>query len=65
MSTVKEATSLLTQIQTGEIPWSTIYAVSAAILTGVFIIAAVGFAGPEVLHNAAHDIRHGLAFPCH
>lgn len=65
MSTVKEATSLIAQVQTGAIPWATVYAVTAAILTGVFIIAAVGFAGPEVLHNAAHDIRHGLAFPCH
>lgn len=66
MSTVKEATtSLLAQVQTGAIPWATVYAVTAAVLIGVFIIAAVGFAGPEVLHNAAHDIRHGLAFPCH
>ena len=62
MST-KEATNLLAHTQT--IPWSTVYAVSAAILTGVFIISAVGFAGSEILHNAAHDIRHGLAFPCH
>lgn len=65
MSTVKEATGLLAQIQTGTIPWATVYAVTAAVLTGTLIIAAVGFAGPEVLHNAAHDIRHGLAFPCH
>ena len=65
MSTVKEATSLLAQVHTGAIPWSTVYAVTAAILIGVFIVAGVGFAGPEVLHNAAHDLRHGLAFPCH
>lgn len=65
MSTAKEATNLLAQIQTGVIPWATVYAIMAAVLTGVFIISAVGFAGPEVLHNAAHDIRHGLAFPCH
>ena len=65
MSTVREATSLLTQIQSGVMPWATVFGVTAAILTGVFIIAGVGFAGPEVLHKAAHDIRHGLAFPCH
>ena len=62
MSTAKEATSLLVQIQTKVIPWASVYAIAAAVLTGVFILAAVGFAGPEVLHNAAHDIRHGLAF---
>lgn len=65
MSEVKEATNMLVQIQTSAIPWASVYAISAAVLTGVFILAAVGFAGPEVLHNAAHDIRHGLAFPCH
>lgn len=65
MSAVNEATNVLAHIQTRPIPWASVYAISAAVLTGVFILAAVGFAGPEVLHNAAHDIRHGLAFPCH
>jgi len=38
-------------------------ALAAAV--GLFIIAMVGFAGSDVLHNAAHDTRHGAAFPCH
>ena len=59
------ATNLFSQIETGEISLTTIYAVSAALLLGTLIIAAVGFAGPEIMHNAAHDLRHGLAFPCH
>jgi cobalt transporter subunit CbtB len=63
MSTTREATDLL--IQANTISWTNVYAISAAIITGVFILSAVGFAGPEILHNAAHDIRHGLAFPCH
>ncbi len=63
MSIAKDTTGLL--IQTKTIPWANIFAISAAILTGVFIISAVGIAAPDVLHNAAHDIRHGLAFPCH
>jgi cobalt transporter subunit CbtB len=25
----------------------------------------VGFAGPAALHEAAHDSRHAIAFPCH
>ena len=65
MSKVKEATSMLAQVQSSVMPWSTVFAVTSAILIGVFIVAGVGFAGPEVLHNAAHDLRHGLAFPCH
>lgn len=32
---------------------------------GLTLLAGVGFAGPEVLHNAAHDTRHAIGFPCH
>lgn len=65
MSIVTEATNMVTQIQSGAVPTTTVFAVFAAMLIGAFIIVGVGFAGPEVLHNAAHDLRHGLAFPCH
>ncbi|MBM3545352.1 MAG: cobalt transporter subunit CbtB [Alphaproteobacteria bacterium] len=37
----------------------------AAAFLGVFLIFGVGFAGPSVIHNAAHDARHIHAFPCH
>lgn len=36
-----------------------------AAFLGVMIVWGVGFAGPEVIHNAAHDGRHAHAFPCH
>jgi cobalt transporter subunit CbtB len=36
-----------------------------AILLGLFVIGMVGFAHLEVVHNAAHDVRHSNAFPCH
>jgi cobalt transporter subunit CbtB len=36
-----------------------------AIMLGVFVLFGVGFAGPSVIHNAAHDSRHSFAFPCH
>jgi len=36
-----------------------------AILLGLVLIYGAGFAGPSVLHNAAHDGRHAFAFPCH
>jgi cobalt transporter subunit CbtB len=35
------------------------------IALGMIVLFGMGFAGPEILHNAAHDIRHGFAFPCH
>ncbi len=36
-----------------------------ALLFGAFLVLGTGFAGPTTIHNAAHDGRHALAFPCH
>ncbi len=43
----------------------TVAAALFAIVLGMFIVFGVGLAQPEILHNAAHDTRHTLAFPCH
>ena len=32
---------------------------------GLFIVGVVGFSHIDVIHNAAHDVRHSNAFPCH
>lgn len=32
---------------------------------GVIILFMVGFASMPQAHNAAHDTRHAMAFPCH
>lgn len=37
----------------------------AALLFGVTVLFAVGFAPMGVAHNVAHDARHTMAFPCH
>lgn len=34
-------------------------------LTGLLLLFGSGFANSQVLHEAAHDARHGLGFPCH
>jgi cobalt transporter subunit CbtB len=34
-------------------------------LVGAFVIGFAGFAHLEAAHNAAHDYRHSVAFPCH
>jgi cobalt transporter subunit CbtB len=44
---------------------SRIVAATVAVLLGTFILFGVGFAGADILHNAAHDSRHTIAFPCH
>lgn len=37
----------------------------AALFFGMVVVIAIGFAPMSVAHNAAHDARHSLAFPCH
>jgi cobalt transporter subunit CbtB len=65
MSTLRETISQLTQTQAVVVPWSKVIGIGAAVFMGMLIVTAVGFAAPEIIHNAAHDLRHGLAFPCH
>ncbi|MHC6152589.1 CbtB domain-containing protein [Bradyrhizobium elkanii] len=36
-----------------------------AMTLGLFIVGVVGFSHIDVIHNAAHDVRHSIAFPCH
>jgi cobalt transporter subunit CbtB len=36
-----------------------------AMALGLFIVGFVGFSHMHVVHNAAHDVRHSNAFPCH
>jgi len=34
-------------------------------LLGTLLVGGVGFAGIPAIHDAAHDVRHTLSFPCH
>jgi cobalt transporter subunit CbtB len=36
-----------------------------AALLGMFIVGFAGFSEVEAVHNAGHDYRHSMAFPCH
>jgi cobalt transporter subunit CbtB len=38
---------------------------AGAAVFGVVVLFAVGFAPIGAAHNAAHDTRHAVAFPCH
>jgi cobalt transporter subunit CbtB len=38
---------------------------AATLLFGLGLVFLTGFAHSETVHNAAHDTRHALAFPCH
>jgi cobalt transporter subunit CbtB len=37
----------------------------ASLFLGSALIFGVGLAQDERMHNAAHDTRHAIGFPCH
>jgi cobalt transporter subunit CbtB len=39
--------------------------ITLAALLGLVVVAGAGFAQIESVHNAAHDYRHSMGFPCH
>ena len=44
---------------------SVVFQAVLAMGLGLFIVGFVGFSHIDVVHNAAHDVRHSNAFPCH
>ena len=44
---------------------ATILSAALVIMLGAFILFGAMLAQPAALHNAAHDVRHGFAVPCH
>lgn len=42
-----------------------LWPILSALMLGVFVIAGAGFVSVPAVHNAAHDHRHAIGFPCH
>lgn len=63
MSTTTTATQSLAppRVRSSSIVTSLI----GAVLLGSVIVFATGFSATSAAHNAAHDMRHANAFPCH
>ncbi len=58
------STSFLEPLLSAEQRTAAVVAAMVAALLGMFIIYGAALAGPQALHNAAHDGRHAFAFPC-
>ena len=43
----------------------TLAAAAIAFVFGIALVYTTGFAHSSTIHNAAHDTRHALSFPCH
>ena len=46
-------------------PNTDILAIALVALIGVGLIFVAGFANSATIHDAAHDQRHAIGFPCH
>lgn len=44
---------------------SSIAAPFCAVILGLVLLYAAGFAQTREIHNGAHDTRHSAGFPCH
>lgn len=44
---------------------NSVAAIGTALLAGIFLLFIAGYAQATALHDAAHDQRHAMAFPCH
>ncbi len=55
------SSSLATTVSSG----SRAHQLGLAALLGLFVVGFLGFSHMEVVHNAGHDYRHSMAFPCH
>jgi cobalt transporter subunit CbtB len=44
---------------------SEVFGILSAFLAGVALIYFTGISQASILHDAAHDQRHSMAFPCH
>ncbi len=65
-STMVTSSALVVGEQLGEVAgvgskWPALF---SAVL-GAVILFGVGFSNLTVAHNAAHDTRHSMVFPCH
>jgi len=56
-------TNIIEQTNTKET--SKVKLASLSLIIGLTLVYIVGLAHPMALHNAAHDVRHSSAFPCH
>jgi cobalt transporter subunit CbtB len=52
------------RIRTGT-AYNAIVAAMFGVALGATIVFVVGFSHSDLLHAAAHDVRHAAGFPCH
>ena len=70
MQSIDSTRIVASRLATGELPiasaavdskWPALFAA----MLGAVILFGVGFSNLSIAHNAAHDTRHAMVFPCH
>jgi cobalt transporter subunit CbtB len=56
---------MTTASQTRAIRVSNLTSILVVALLGVTLMYVAGHAHGNMLHNAAHDTRHSIGYPCH
>ncbi len=41
------------------------FSLAAITILGSILVGGVGFSNIPAIHDATHDVRHTLSFPCH
>ena len=54
-----------TATQTGSRADASLATILFVALIGATLLFTAGFANSAVMHDAAHDTRHSIGFPCH
>jgi cobalt transporter subunit CbtB len=63
---MQSATQSKTQTQsTSALTQSRRIVAATTLVFGLGLVFLTGFANSAAVHNAAHDTRHAMAFPCH
>lgn len=56
---------MTTVVSTRAVSGTRLLPIAAAALIGLAIITVTGHVQATTLHDAAHDVRHAVGFPCH
>jgi cobalt transporter subunit CbtB len=65
LTTQSQSTSQSAPIARGAERSDVLTAALLAFVFGIGLVYTTGFSYPATIHNAAHDTRHALSFPCH
>jgi cobalt transporter subunit CbtB len=61
-----QATTIATaRAQTGTTTVAKPLQLATAFILGMVFLYGAGFVQTSAVHNAAHDARHSMGFPCH